>query len=352
MSRPVYLPVCLSGIIVMVSAVSQRAVAQEQDWSQSPRESSPSLEIRWRKGEAGNDWRTGPAEIRRAETVTLRVEPVPGASIRWYQIVPDTRKFYKNANYPWEANAYKWVGYAKIDCRRRELTGWRGRWEVSIRPPATSQPHEQQALDFPDGGRFYHPDIGSLWFDAEVLSGGKVRRSPGLAEATDRGMSTRVLRLSIRLDDSLLGWLTSYFNVPGLFGCIPWQSENYVGVDCADCLVAAWSKWKRQAMTRDWNVAGVVAAWPRVGEFDITGGQPSTDTRWGASVKPGDFIAVRYPGRKQYQHIGALYADADRDGKLGPEDLVIHAGPEALQVSPLSGGNFDGHVVIIRAADR
>jgi hypothetical protein len=37
---------------------------------------------------------------------------------------------------------------------------------------------------------------------------------------------------------------------------------------------------------------------------------------------------------------------------LGPEDLVLHAGPQALQASPLSAGNFDGRVTIIRATDR
>ena len=31
----------------------------------------------------------------------------------------------------------------------------------------------------------------------------------------------------------------SYCNVPGLFGCVPWQSHHYVGVDCADVLMAA-----------------------------------------------------------------------------------------------------------------
>jgi hypothetical protein len=95
-----------------------------------------------------------------------------------------------------------------------------------------------------------------------------------------------------------------------------------------------------------------VATWPKRTEFDVTAGSPAVEVRWGTDVKPGDFVAVRYPGRRQYQHIGALYSDANRNGKLDPADLVIHAGPEALQLSPLVGGHFDGHVTVIRATDR
>lgn len=339
-------------LVAALSALAGQAGAQGDDWSKLPRETSPSQQIRWRAGESGANWRPGPADVRQEEAVRLHVDPVAGGSIRWYQIVPDTRKFYKNANYPWEPDAYKWVGFGKIECLRRELTAWRGRWDVNVRSPATSRPNERNDLDFPEAGRFYRPDIGSFWFDVEVLDRGWVLRSPGLKETTSRGMSTQVFRLSVRQDDSLLGWLTSFFNVPGLFGSVSWQSENYVGVDCADCLAAAWSKWKKRPLDKDWNVAGIVAAWPKVSEFDTAGGVPDVQIRWSTDVKPGDFIAVRYAGRRQYQHIGALYADADKDGRLGPQDSVIHAGPEALQVSPLAGGNFDGHVAIIRATAR
>ena len=81
-------------------------------------------------------------------------------------------------------------------------------------------------------------------------------------------------------------------------------------------------------------------------------GVPAGTIRWGSDVKPGDFIAVRYANARQYQHIGALGADLNKDGALDAGDLVIHAGPAALQVSPLNGGNFDGHVTIIRPAGR
>lgn len=331
---------------------SSFAAAQSGEWSAFPREKSASLEIRWRKGESSGDWKSGPAEIKKGEAVTLQVKPIADSSIRWYQIVPDTRKFYKNANYPWEADAYKWVGFGKIDCLRREIVSWRGRWDVVHRTAPSEGTSTKNDLDWPEAGQFYHSDLGSFWFDVEVLKSGKILRSFGLADRTERGMNTRTFRLSVRQDDSQVGWLTSFFNVPGLFGCTPYQSSNYIGVDCADCMMAGWSKWKNKPLDKDWNVAGVVTSLPKVREFDIRQGMPTGEIRWTSHVRPVDFIAVRYPGRRQYQHIGALYKDANSDGKLDGGDLVIHAGPEALQVSPLNQGNFEGHIAIIRASER
>lgn len=316
---------------------------QEDFWATAFRAQRPSLAIEWSTGQTN---KKTPAEVKKGTPVTLRVEPRSGASIRWFQIVPDTRRFYKNANHPWEANAYKWVGFGKIDCRRREIESWRDRWEVS--------PSSENAIPFawPDAGRFYHDDVGSFWFEVEILHEGKIQRSPGLAESAERGMSPAVFRLSIREDDTLVGWLTSFFNVPGLFGCIPWQSENYVGVDCADALVAAWSKWKKRPMNKDWNVQGIVTGWPKVAEFNLTEGMPDREIRWDRDIQPGDFIAVQYTPGKQYQHIGALYGDANQNGLLDPEDQLIHCGPEALQVQSLKGRSFSGKLAVIRATNR
>jgi hypothetical protein len=342
------LPQTMSILIVTLACLGASALGQSERGTSASREASAALEIRWKAG-AGGDWKRGPAEVVKGQAAALRVEPIAGASIRWYQIAPDTRKYYKNANFPWEPNAYKWVGYGKVEFLRREMTGWRDRWEVAL-PNGGPRGVIAPELAWTDAGRFYHSDFGSFWFEAEVRSGDRVSRTPGLAAMTDRGLSPSVFRLSVRQDNSLPGWITSFFNVPGLFGCTPWQSANYIGVDCADCMMAACARWKSQPLTKDWNVAGVVSAGPRVKEFDITKGAPAIPIRWGVDIRPGDLIAVRFTNARQYQHIGAMYADANNDGKLDATDLVIHAGPAALQISPLSDGNFDGHVAIVRPA--
>ena len=194
----------------------------------------------------------------------------------------------------------------------------------------------------------YRGDVGSFWLQAEVHHGGKRKRSAGLQENDSRNLTARVFRLTIRLDESYLGNLTGFFNVPGLFGSIPYQSNGYIGVDCADVLVAARRKWVGKEDSKDFNVSMLVNAWPKVARFEMRGGNPSEEIAWGEKVKPGDLIAVRYRPTGSFAHIGALYADSNENGKLDGGDQMIHAGPEALQINFLRQGSFDGDVVILR----
>lgn len=303
----------------------------------------------------GGPWKNQKAVYPlKGRQVRLKVDTVSGAQIRWFEIVPDISKAYKNANFPWEEKPYEWVGFAKIDYDRKELSQFRGLWQIkpleteqdcNIREHLSSSGAPQSRTM---NSRTHHEDVGSFWFQAEVAKDGKIYRSPGIEDSDEKGLSPQVFRVSIRDGEGYLGYLTSFFNVPGLFGSVTYQSENYIGVDCADVLVAAWAKWKNRPLKKNYNVAMVVSEWPRVKEFDLREGATDEQISWGADVRPGDFIAVRYPGGRQYQHIGALYSDANANGILDGGDLVIHAGPDPLHYSYLGSGNFDGDIVIIR----
>lgn len=307
----------------------------------SAQEASPSLAIS----------PSGGATIEKGESVTLSVEPIAGATeIRWYQIIPDISKYYKNANHPWEKDPYQWVGFGKIDYERREIGKARGAWELSLFGDETTESDKERLPLAPT--RFaphFRRDVGSFWFQVEVEVGGKTRRSAGLEDNTERGLSPKVFRLTVREDDSYLGALTGFFNVPGLFGSIPYQCNHYIGVDCADVLVTARGEWRGVPNTKEYNVSMLVSGWPRVTEFEISNGEPSRKLAWGKDLRRGDILAVRYEGRSRYQHIGALWGDSDEDGLLSPADHVIHAGPEALHTKSLRAGSFDGHIVVLRA---
>ncbi len=283
----------------------------------------------------------------KGQKVALKVDKISGGKIRWHQIIPDTSKIYKNANMPWEENAYKWLGFAKIDYQRKELTGFQGRWQIE---PFDNENNTQvrALLDKDANSKFYHEDIGSFWFQAEVEKEGVIYRSAGIEDSDKKGLSPKVFRVSIRDGEGYIGYLTSFFNVPALFGSITYQSNNYIGVDCADVLVAAYGKWKNKPIEKNYNVAMLVSQWPKVQEFDLLEGTPNKQLKWERDVRPGHFIAVRYSGSKQYQHIGALFSDANQNGILDGGDVVIHAGPLPLHFSYLREGNFDGHVVILR----
>ncbi|MHC4545906.1 MAG: hypothetical protein ACYSYL_15535 [Planctomycetota bacterium] len=281
----------------------------------------------------------------KGQKVALKVDKISGDKIRWYQIIPDTSKIYKNANMPWEKDdAYKWIGLAKIDYQRKELTGFQGRWQIepfgkendtSVRDRKSSS--SRSSWDKAANSKFYHEDVGSFWFQVEVKKEGVIYRSAGIEDSDKKGLSPKVFRVSVRDGEGYIGYLTSFFNVPALFGSVTYQSNNYIGVDCADVLVAA-----------NYNVAMLVSQWAKVQEFDLLEGIANKQLKWGRDVRPGYFIAVRYGGSKQYQHIGALFSDANLNGVLDGDDLIIHAGPVPLHCSYLREGNFDGHVVILQ----
>jgi hypothetical protein len=291
----------------------------------------------------------------KGQKVVLKVDRIPGGEIRWHQIIPDTSKIYKNANFPWDKDPYKWVGFAKIDYHRKELTGFRGRWQIEpvdrendtgVRDKKSSS--VRSLWNKAANSKFYHKDVGSFWFQAEVKKEGVIYRSPGIEDSDKKGLSPKVFRVSIRDGEGYIGYLTSFFNVPALFGSVTYQSNNYIGADCADVLVAAYGKWKNKPIEKNYNVAMLVSEWPKVGEFDLLEGTANRQLKWGRDIRPGYFIAVRYRGCKQYQHIGALFSDANQNGVLDGGDLVIHAGPVPLHCSYLREGNFDGHIVILQ----
>lgn len=286
-------------------------------------------------------WRTTHAIYPlKGQAFELRVTKHENSRIRWFQILPDLSKMYKNANHPWEKDPYKWVGFGKIDYKRIELEDYRDKWRVS--------PEFYKSFFF--SPPYYRSDIGSFWLQAVVYDpeGDVVASSPGLKSNDYRGLSPKVFRVSIREGKGYIGYLTSFFNVPALFGSIPYQSYHYIGTDCADVLIAAYARWKRKPVPKDYNVAMLVERFGRKAEFKLREGQPDRPVYWNKTIRPGDFIAVRFRGRRQFQHVGALYKDANQNGKLDAEDEVIHAGPRPLQIHELGYGAFDGFVVVLR----
>jgi len=291
------------------------------------------------------------------QQVSLKVSQVPGATIRWYQIFPKLEKMYQNANFPWEPNPYQWVGFGKIDYQRIELAQFQNQWQ--IRPFETNIGLMDKLWGWltdsnhdPTHSRYYQSEIGSFWFQVEIEKSGKITQSPGIAESNSKGISPKVFRVSIKKSDDYVGYLTTYFNVPGIFGSTTYQSNHYIGVDCADVLVAAYGHWKGQPMKKNYNVAMLVTQLPKRRELDIIDGQPSEPLTWGKEVYRGDFIAVKYADTKNYQHIGAVAGDSNENGILDGEDLVIHAGPLPLHYSSLKDGSFDGQVVILKHSKR
>ena len=307
---------------------------------------------------------TNYAELLWNSDLQLRVKEMEGAQIRWYQIVPNISKRYNNAVWPWLPNAYQWKGFDQIEYETIHLSQYDGQWQVApfghrttpenhlaITPVTSSLWNYLKRRIWPvdlQTKGYGQPLLGSFWYGVEIEKDGRLLATTGLEHSDKRGLSPKVFRVSVKKSSDLLGNLTGYFNVPAVFGSTPYQVKNYIGVDCADVLMAAYCHTNNIAVEKDYNVAMLTGKFPKVARTKIEQGDPDKKIEWGKDIKPGDFIAVRHSPNSQFIHIGALYADGDNDGLLSPGDIVLHAGPDPLHFSSLDSGAFDGIVVVLR----
>ena len=285
------------------------------------------------------------AYLKPSQTLTMRFNVSNAKSIKWYQIIPNTSKFYKNANHPWEENPYQWSDYGKISYDRVEIKAFENKKEVEL---------SQKILEAnrPKNNPYYHSELGSFWFEVKVIKeNGKVVKTKGIRNVERKGLSPKVFRVSYMASDDYIGYLTTFFNVPGIFGSMPYQSRNYIGVDCADVLVATSKVMNKQKNTKNYNVVMLVDKFKTKVKTKIVRGNPVKTLRWGKEFKKGDFIAVKYRENGRYAHIGMLYGDENNNGVLDKEDSIINAGPNALHLTPLSKGAFNGTVVILKNED-
>jgi len=241
-----------------------------------------------------------------------------------------------------------WIGYDRLEVRESPLPAGDDRWTLQVRDARPSD----EALA---GTRTSEmAGLGVMRLSVGVRGAdGVERHAPGVAGQAGAGRATRrgaltdaVFRYTYRSGDDLFGWLTTFFNVPYVFGSAGVgarsQAERYIGADCADVIVAA----LRRAGHRDvgyTSVGGLTRKLPRVAEpvfVPAQAGAPPTPYE----PAPGDILAIDYVGAtslpRPWDHVVVFVADRGpegiADGVLGPEDLVADIGDaRGLRFSPL-----------------
>ena len=254
-----------------------------------------------------------------------------------------TSPYYSNVSTG--ADFGRWLGYDHIDYYETAQGAWQAGADAR-RHPATVVTAEPDAVQI--------EGVGTTRYKAELrLPSGVSVASPG-AEATDGvGLLPAVHRVSIRVGDDFMGWLSAYLLVPEVFGSAGGgknhQTERFTGADCADVLVGALRRTGRTdvpytsvaALTRYARViAGPVVVDAR--------GQPARPI---VGVRPGDLIRIDYGGAltghtpRSWDHVAALWQDKSdpdgpyrgaADGALDGFDLVIHMGHPRLTIEPLA----------------
>ncbi len=249
-----------------------------------------------------------------------------------------TAKVYSNA-VVFGPDHGKWIGFDKLEYFESPVasSGDGARLIVRDATPSGSQDRAGQR------------GLGTMRLCATLEADGQSLATPGAGDAPEGQISPRVLRYSFRSSDGFLGWLTSYFNVPYLFGSAGKgtrnQAERYIGADCADILVAALRRAGASKLEYT-SVAELVDSMSRVAGPSLVKTTPAEPAiRFGAQVRAGDLIALDYVGfdglPRSWDHIVVMVEDRGPDGKpdglLGPEDLVADSGDSSgLKFAPLA----------------
>lgn len=289
----------------------------------------------------------GVAEVRIAGD-KRKTKPMPeGTTVRWSTVQPHgfrtqkakngaTSEFYSNVST--EPRSFgKWLGYDTIEY-----------FETVVRDAGATAPIAGEVK-----GEIDTKGLGTIRYKAEVIADGKTLASPGAESVNDYGITADVHRVSIRMSDDFLGWLSAYQLVPEVFGSAGsgrgHQTDRFTGADCADVLVGALRRSGRTDLDYT-NVAGLPAYTTVVAKpvkLDDHG-MPEKEI---GGVKPGDLIRIDYAGElahdngRDWDHVAALWEDRSDpdgpqhggpDGKLDGWDLVIHMGHPRLVIEPLA----------------
>ena len=270
-----------------------------------------------------------------------------GARVEWRRVEPRPQHVTTpapNPAVPVYANAVvlgpahgRWIGFDRLEYFESPLDG---DGTTRLVRDALPSPGAQLPSSSPRPEPWL--GLGVMHLAATVHLGDSALATPGADDAPDGTLAQRVFRYSFRSGDDFLGWLTSWFNVPYLFGSAgkgaSAQAERYVGADCADVLVAALRRTGRRLEYT--SVGDLVDALPH----------PS------GPVRAGDLYALDYVGfaalPRSWDHIVALVEDrgpdGKPDGKPGPEDLVIDSGnADGLKVAPLADQG-DVRIAVLR----
>ena len=266
---------------------------------------------------------------------------------RWYRVEPRPHhvntpepnkgnKAYSNAKLFGKSHG-KWLGYDTIEYVEGLIPGSSG---SAISPTRTRPTHPRVDVN---GG------LGTMRYKVQVelgapKHGGQAVSSYGMESQIIGGISPRVMRVTFRGGDDLVGYLQGFFNVPNVFGSgghgKRHQTDRYQGADCADVIIGA-VRAAGYPMPYT-SVAGLKRfARPVTERLLLTKkgityadgprkGQAAVVPFGRGGVRPGDLMLIDYYGfngsPRSWDHIAVVDRDLGARGRFDPEDPVLHMG--------------------------
>jgi len=250
----------------------------------------------------------------------------PAATLVWSRIEPAA------ANYSNEdATGFH---FTQIDYRATPLDASGTAIAADVRPTLT-----------PDHG----DGVGTMRFQITVTQGVRTIASPGSEARRGRGaggLTDAVTRISIRRDDTYLGYLTEMYGQPYIWASAgvtdaSHQSEHLEGSDCADFVVyGARRMGKHISYTWTGGLPGIsklLAAGTRGddGVYRDDQGKPVPFT------KAGDLVL--FP-----RHVGVLVRDRGTIGVLDDQDVMMHTLFDSPKEQPIADSGYADKPVEIR----
>ncbi|HEX5060906.1 MAG TPA: hypothetical protein VFV99_16175 [Kofleriaceae bacterium] len=261
----------------------------------------------------------------------ITVEPIargPVIELAWSRIEPTTANLSNTASGTFR--------FEPIDYRATEIADGRARtWiHVDVRPTLTT--------DHGNG-------VGTMRYQLAVTQGDHTLTTPGPEARRGRGsggLTDGVMRVSIRRDDSYLGFLTEMYGQPYVWASAglsdtSHQSERLEGSDCADLMVyGARRMGKHVAYT--WT-----GGLPKVTKLIAAGTRDEHGVYRDANGKPVPYTQegdlVLFP-----RHVGALAADKGEMGVLDDQDLMLHTLFDSPKEQPIKDSGYAQYPVEIR----
>ena len=257
-------------------------------------------------------------ELHGKSVVTRSLAEAPAFAIAWNKVEPAA------ANVTNEDDAG--FHFAQIDYRATPTQRGGATLVADVRPTLT-----------PDHGN----GVGTMRYQIVVSQDERVVASPGPEAHRGKGsggLGDDVQRVSIRRDDSYLGYLTEMYGQPYVWASAgltdaTHQSERLEGSDCADFIVYG-ARRMGAKLAYTWTgglpqITKLLAAGSRGpdGIYRDTKDQPVPFTR------VGDLIL--FP-----RHVGALAEDRGTIGVLDDQDLVMHTLFDSPKEQPLADTGY------------
>jgi hypothetical protein len=240
------------------------------------------------------------------KAITTRpLSEAPAVELAWQRIEPTSANMSNT-----QSGAFK---FEPIDYATTAIKG------SANQPSIAADVHPTLTTDHGDG-------VGTMRFQLLATQGDRTLTSPGIDARRGRGsggLTDAVTRVTIRRDDTFLGYLTEMYGQPYIWASAglsdkSHESEHLEGSDCADLMVYG-------ARRMGKNVA-----------YTWTGGLPSITKLVAGSGTRGDDGIYRDKAGKPLpftgvgdlvlfpRHVGALAEDRGTIGVLDDQDLMLH----------------------------